>query len=265
MPAVRHVLTLATLVCALSIPTLAVAQTGGPDSSGYIFGPTVYDWQDLSTNANATQLAMGDDTVVAVTLPWAFPWYGNTYGTTYIDSNGKIMFDGAAGTDWSNVCLGVTDTNPPDIAPFWDDLSPNLGGGVYAWYDAANDRAIASWEDVPHFGGSDGVSFQVHLYVNGTVEIHWEDTDFQNPSFDNGASATIGIQDEVGGTFQAGQMRGVVDQAAFQYGRNLVDPIGKQKAAVENGNFGLVLGNIFAVNVYNPAHLSPRSTKLANP
>ena len=204
MPAVRHVLTLATLVCALSIPTLAVAQTGGPDSSGYIFGPTVYDWQDLSTNANATQLAMGDDTVVAVTLPWAFPWYGNTYGTTYIDSNGKIMFDGAAGTDWSNVCLGVTDTNPPDIAPFWDDLSPNLGGGVYVWYDAANDRAIASWEDVPHFGGSDGVSFQVHLYVNGTVEIHWEDTDFQNPSFDNGASATIGIQDEVGGTFQAG-------------------------------------------------------------
>ena len=204
MPAVRHFLAAAAAVCALAAPSLSSAQTGGPDASGYIFGPSVYDFQVLATNANATALALGDDQIAPVTLPWAFPYYSNTYTTAYVDSNGKIQFNPAATTDWTNDCMGGTAGTPPDIAPLWDDLSPNLGGDVYHWYDAVNLRQIISWEDVPHFGNSDPVSFQVHLYESGLIEIHWADTDFQDASLDNGASATVGIQDAVGSTQTAG-------------------------------------------------------------
>ncbi|MCP4846166.1 MAG: hypothetical protein GY901_13885, partial [Actinomycetia bacterium] len=204
MSAARSVLALASVVCTLAVPGLAASQTGGPDSSGYIYGPAVYDFQAQATNGSATMLAMGDDTVQGVTLPWAFPWYGNTYTTAVVDSNGKIMFNAGASSSYVNACLGLTGTNLPDIAPLWDDLSPNAGGGVYAFYDSALDRQIISWEDVPHFAGTDGVSFQVHLYVSGVVEVHWADTDFGNPAENNGLSATVGIQDAVGATQGAG-------------------------------------------------------------
>ena len=205
MLAVRHLLAFALFFGALAAPGLSSAQTGGPDASGYIFTPSVYDFVPLASNVNATMLTMGDDSIQPVTLPWAFPYYGNVYSTIYVDSNGRAMFNPAATSNWTNSCLGLSATSTvPDLAPFWDDLSPNLGGGVYHWFDAVGGRQIISWEDVPHFNLSgDGGSFQIHLYDTGLIEFHWADTTFQDPAWNGGASATIGIQDYTGSTYTA--------------------------------------------------------------
>ena len=224
MTTVRLVLALVIALSGLLVPGLASAQTGGPDASGYIYGPTTYDFVPLASNASATLMAMGDDTVLPVSLPWAFPYYGNSYSTAFVDSNGKVMFNPGATTDWTNVCLGLTDSSPPDIAPLWDDLSPNLSGGVYYFSDTANSRMIISWEDVPHYGGSDGASFQVQLYPSGLIELHWADTDFQNALYDDGVSATTGIQDVVAGTFTAGN--------ALEYSCNTATVIGGTATAI---------------------------------
>ncbi len=83
-------------------------------------------------------------------------------------------------------------------------MQPVEGGSVYAWEDAANGRFIVSWEGVPHTsGGSGGVSFQAHLYPSGEVQFHYADTTFGSSSYDDGISATVGIQDATGASYDA--------------------------------------------------------------
>ena len=200
------------LAAALLIPGFAQAQTGGPDASGTIFAPAIFDWVPLASEPGATLHALTDDSQtlvdVATATGWAgVNWYGTVYPSMVIDSNGKMNFDPLALWDRFNACLPATTTgagDQPDIGLFWDDLNPGAGGGVYSWYDATVDRFIVSYEDVPHFSGTDPISVQAHIYETGEVEFHWLDTFAANPLEDNGAEATIGIQDYTGGTHTTG-------------------------------------------------------------
>ena len=53
------------------------------------------------------------------------------------------------------------------------------------------------------FGGTEAISFQVHLYEDGTIEFHYEDVSIAGAG-NNGENATRGIQDYVGGTHTTG-------------------------------------------------------------
>lgn len=70
---------------------------------------------------------------------------------------------------------------------------------AYVYFDQNNGRFIVSWEGVPHYPSVGEVDFQVHLYQDGRIEFHYQDGYFGNSSYDYGKSATIGIQDHVGG------------------------------------------------------------------
>ncbi len=150
--------------------------------------------------------AMADDEEVAVTLPWAFPFYGTNYSTIYVADNGGIRFN-TGDVVFTNACLptinGFAGFDGPDIAVYWDDMNVGGGGDIYAWDDAANNRFIVSWENVTVWGAvtpTDGGTYQVHLDAGGNIEAHYLDLGFDNGlgGFDDGASATIGIQDQVG-------------------------------------------------------------------
>ncbi len=206
---------LPVLLVALA-PLSAAAQTGGPDASGTIFAPTVFDFVPLENNTGATQLPLTDDSVglanIAVDTGWAgFTHYGVVYPTATVDSNGKINFNPSAGSDLSNECLPGTSTTAggqPDIAVLWDDLNPasvSATGGVYTWYDSVADRYIISWENIVHYSGSDPISFQAHLYETGIVELHYLDITVTDPG-SLGSEATVGIQDYVGGTHTTGNV-----------------------------------------------------------
>ena len=211
-------LTMSSVFLALLVPLTASAQSGGPDASGTIFSPTVFDFVQLELEAGATQLVLSDDAVTVVDIALDTGWtsggfshYGTVYATAMVDSNGKINFNPAAGTALTNVCLPGTSTSAggqPDIAVLWDDLnpaSPSSTGGVYTWYDAALDRYIISWENIVHYAGTNTISAQAHLYETGAVELHWSDTTTGGSDGD-GAEATAGIQDYFGGTHTTGNV-----------------------------------------------------------
>ncbi len=180
----------------------AAAQTGGPDASGTSFFPTGYDFVPLA--GTGTALAVGNSGEVTVALPWAFPWYGGSFSAIRIGANGGIRFGSTGDVTSGNGCLPATASNAPDLAPLWDDLNPGDGGAVLSWFDAAQNRQIVSWEDVPHGQSTGTVSLQVHLLANGEVEFHYADLDFDLPAYNFGASATVGIQDAAGGTSASG-------------------------------------------------------------
>ena len=211
-------LTLYSALFALLIPLSASAQTGGPDASGTIFSPAVFDFVPLQSEAGASLLPLTDDSVTVVDIALDTGWtsggfshYGNVYSTAMVDSNGKINFNPAAGTSLGNTCLPGTSTvagGQPDIAVLWDDLNPssvNSTGGVFTWHDPVLDRYIISWENIVHYAGSNPISVQAHLYETGAVELHWADTT-TGLSDTSGGEATAGIQDYFGATHTAGNV-----------------------------------------------------------
>jgi hypothetical protein len=82
------------------------------------------------------------------------------------------------------------------IAVYWDDLNPSDGGAVY--YEiigtAPNRRLIVQWQDVPHYGsgGADTITVQAVLFEEYSNIL----LQYQDPSSEAGAEATVGIQND---------------------------------------------------------------------
>ncbi len=198
--------------CALAValtvlaPGLAAAQAGGSDSFGNLFASSAYDFVPLdgSTGVTGTALSLTVNGQADVALPWAFPFYGGAYNAVSVSANGGLRFQTGATVAGTNQPIPSATGSIPDVAVFWDFLDPTAGGAVRWFDDAGAGRFIVSWEGVPHFGGFGAVSVQVHLFPDGGMRLHWQDTLFGNSIYDAGASATAGIQDVVGGTWTSG-------------------------------------------------------------
>ncbi|MGD8978933.1 MAG: hypothetical protein PVH23_02545, partial [candidate division WOR-3 bacterium] len=100
--------------------------TGGPDDFGYTWidseapgGPT-FNWVDISGTGTAT--AMGDDDHYWP-VPFTFTFYGTTFDTLAIESNGTIAFEdqyvtlGNQSLPWYSATYDIIHL----IAPYWDD------------------------------------------------------------------------------------------------------------------------------------------------
>ena len=112
-----------------------VADQSSGDDYGYRWTdsnapePTVsYNWIEISGTGVDSGI-VGDDEYGSASLGFDFTFYGNTYSSIYISTNGYLDF-GTAHTDWSND--DIPDTFEPNnfIAPFWDDLYDG-GGTIY--------------------------------------------------------------------------------------------------------------------------------------
>jgi uncharacterized protein (TIGR03437 family) len=120
-------------------------------------------------------VTLGDDEAEAVVLPFAFPFFGETYTTAFVHSDGNITFEE---TDTSTQARSFARavTGPPRIAPFFSDLDPSRAGAEVSVYTTAS-RVAFTWEDVPHFGQFGAAAqhtFQVILSDDGTLEFHYE-------------------------------------------------------------------------------------------
>ena len=95
-----------------------------------------FDWIDAT---RGSPLPLGDDDQVQVDLPFPFPFYGQVKTSAIISSNGFLTFSGDHHTTipgqnlWGGESLPIPSAmNPNDmIAPFWADLNPTTGGGIY--------------------------------------------------------------------------------------------------------------------------------------
>jgi len=115
-------------------------------------------------------LALGDDAHLGITLPFPFPYYGRTWTTAFVNSDGNLTFgEGeSASTDRS---LGRMLSGPPRIAPLFADFDPSVGGSVTTQTEA--DAFRVSWTNVPQFGRTDQNSFQVTLFRDGRIQFSY--------------------------------------------------------------------------------------------
>lgn len=164
-----------------------------PDPFGYRCDDTVTrPWIDGRTDTGITE----DDQVVTIPIGFTFYLYDIGYISVTVSSNGHLQFTTELPVA-DNACLPYPNMGVM-VAPFWDNLYPPGGGGVYyTLTGTAPDRILTvEWRDLPHYPGSpSSVRFEVQLEeATGDIHVLYQDVDFGDPRWDRGASATVGIQ-----------------------------------------------------------------------
>lgn len=126
-----------------------------------------------------SNLNLGDDTSVAVALPFSFNFYGQQYSQVYVNANGNISF---AGPNPSAFATALTNNNQPLIGVLSGDLNPGVDGaggtadGFLAITGTAPNRAaVITWYLVPEYADSAPNTFQAVLGESGGIVLSYQD------------------------------------------------------------------------------------------
>ena len=163
------------------------------DGFGNVCRPSSFSFIDTGTVLNLS----GDDQSVAVGLPFPLTFYGQTYRTAYVSTNGNLNFL-APDTTFGNTAL--PDAGEPNAAvyPLWDDLT--VDGSALVGTElvgSAPNRALAvEWRDVRFIGDTTRVTFEVVLQESGRIRFQYKD--LGGTTRGQGDSATVGIEDQTG-------------------------------------------------------------------
>ncbi|MCB9391945.1 MAG: carboxypeptidase regulatory-like domain-containing protein [Calditrichaeota bacterium] len=210
---------------ALAIPVGIAASSDptGPDPYGYFAYDNVdseyefshpYNWLEISslgtrlTRASSDpgeQAPSGQTNSDIVSLPFEFTFYGESYDTLTICSNGWAAFGDQDHLDmFRNYPIPGSQAPEALLAPFWDDLrTSSSGDGVYFYNDAANHRVIVQWNAVGAFAQSSSLDFQLILLDpvhyptndgNGIIIFMYEHAQSVSQDFYEAPGETIGIQ-----------------------------------------------------------------------
>ena len=168
---------------------------GGPDAFGYRWadshdplGPA-FHWEDIAALGTPIPLNGDDQNLGPFPLPFAFPFYGNTFASFRISSNGWVSFTNTTSA-LSNYALPSTSAPENLLAAWWDDLDFRpASGAAQAFYHYDGTKFIISFLNVPHYSSGGPYTFQILLYPSGTVDYQY--LDMQSTRLNE---ATIGIQ-----------------------------------------------------------------------
>jgi hypothetical protein len=137
-----------------------------PSGAGYVVGTADPGFrQDLGA-----RVSLSDDDAHQFEVPFPFSFFGAGQTQAFVNSDGNVTFDTSdtASTE-RNVSRALT--GPPRIAPFFADLDPSTGGGVFV--NAAADAFTVTWCGVRGFDSSQAVTTQLALLPTGAVEMRW--------------------------------------------------------------------------------------------
>ncbi|WP_219994686.1 carboxypeptidase regulatory-like domain-containing protein [Actinokineospora spheciospongiae] len=147
-----------------------------------------------------TPLALtGDDSAVAVPLPFSFFFYGNNYTQAFASTNGHLNFL-ASSTAYSNVALPAGGAPNAAIYPFWDDLLLDSTSRVATKTTgtAPNREFVVEWRNATFYQATaTRVDFEVVLSESGEISLRYRGID-PNSTRERGASATVGIENATG-------------------------------------------------------------------
>jgi subtilisin family serine protease len=164
-----------------------------PDSAGYACNGVVTEW----TPGTDLLALTGDQALSTIGMPFPFTFYGRTYTTVTVTTNGFLTFDRAV---FSSTNRPIPSTAFPNagVYPFWDDLVVDAAGGIYTAVlgSAPQRRFVIEWRNATFFGAPGRVTFEVVLHENGRVLMGYRALSSEAQA--RGASATIGVEDATG-------------------------------------------------------------------
>jgi hypothetical protein len=257
----------------ITIGTADSTDPSGPDAYGYYAFDNLdtsyadsafmlcpqFQYVDISGSLgeNLNLLDLGEKTSItqiwstARALPFSFKFYGTTYDSITVCSNGWMAFGNQA---WNDIFRNhrIPGMQAPDalIAPYWDDLKTSgTNQGVWFYSDTENHRVIVQWKASAGNSYGTPLDFEVILYDtvgyptrdgNGLILVQYNDVvmnlEAGSGSTFNPSGCTVGIQAPRGlvGLEYAYQATYAAGAATIQDGR----------AILFTSNSQMVVGNI---------------------
>jgi hypothetical protein len=170
-------------------------KSGGPDIYGHYWidsddpGGPAFNWIEISGTGNSITGLTDDNNVGPYPIGFDFDFYGNTFNTIRVCSNGWFSFTSTA-TSLTNYALPSASAPENLLAIFWDDMNFNSGGAAY--YQTIGDQFILEFKDVPRYSTLELYTYEVILdKICGKIT-------YQYLSMQPGRlnEATIGIQND---------------------------------------------------------------------
>ncbi|KRF38254.1 hypothetical protein ASG96_17515 [Terrabacter sp. Soil810] len=141
----------------------------------------------------------GDDAALALDLPWAFSYYGQSYSKAYVSTNGHVNFL-ASVTAYANTAIPNPAAPNAAIYPFWDDLNVDASAGVYTGTTTVGgvEAFVIEWRNVRSYSDANArTNFSVALLRSGGVLLGYGAQTDAKPVL-TGTSATVGIENANG-------------------------------------------------------------------
>jgi subtilisin family serine protease len=163
------------------------------DAYGYTPRHVAPTWVDTTTALTLT----GDNASANVTLPFPVTFYGKTYKTAAVHTDGYLAFAGTGAPGGS-----IPSPAAPNgaIYAFWDDLVVDASASVRTTTDGAapNRRYVIEWRNVTvKSAAGSRLSIELIVTEGGRVQIQYKGID---PAVlaEAGATATVGLENETG-------------------------------------------------------------------
>ncbi|HET6211797.1 MAG TPA: PQQ-dependent sugar dehydrogenase [Micromonosporaceae bacterium] len=164
------------------------------------FGYTCTSGPRTFVPADQTVLTLkGDDSVQQITLPFPIKFYGSTYTTAWLDTNGLLSFATLASSAWDHSSIpSAPAANKANLAvyPFWDDLDVDSSASVRTAVTgtAPNRKFTVEWRNVKFFVNSSArVNFEV-TFEETTNTITFAYSGIDAVAVEQGSMATVGIE-----------------------------------------------------------------------
>jgi hypothetical protein len=147
-------------------------------------GSAALPLQNINNLSDSTLVQLGDDSWKNVALPFVFPYWGQTFNTSTMYSNGVVQFgrpvpDGGW-PNWNNAfcCHGEnlrTSTNTNynySIMPLWTDLVDYSGRTTY--YRGTADSMTYGWYNTSQYGQPNNRStFELKINSSGAFDVRY--------------------------------------------------------------------------------------------
>jgi hypothetical protein len=175
---------------------------GGSDTSTFALPVGGVDYAITSSSgasivAGTTDIGNhGDDVTTNITLPFSYQFYGTTFTSANVSSNGNIQFV-SNNNAFNNACLPTAAFNMAILA-HWDDLrTDGVGGGIFTSISGSAPNRIFNIEfRTIYFGTTLVANFEARLYEGQSrLDLIYGQMD------QGGSSATVGVQRDTGSAF----------------------------------------------------------------
>ena len=165
-----------------------------------------YEWIEIDPNLGGfgSRLNINDeweeqDESQTISLPFPVSYYGQTYTTITVCSNGWAAFGNHSVVNFHNRTIPSPIGPTAMLAPFWDDLI-TFPGAVYQGVVASGDAFIVEWSRMGNLGLYNEMSFQIIIFdadasptLTGDSEIKFQYKNYEN--LDGEANfSTVGIE-----------------------------------------------------------------------
>ncbi len=146
--------------------------------------------------------SLGDDDEILYSFPegFSFPFYGKTYRSVYLSSDGILSFTTGDRPDGSRRTESRFLGESPRIAPLYCDLDPGaVSAEIRIEEGYSGENITFHWDQVPEFSvpeAVEGNTFSVTLFRNGDIDISYGDINITPDSssvYEEGLNAIVGI------------------------------------------------------------------------